>query len=28
MGAAHLPTETGVIQLLKDQGYKVEPIIF
>lgn len=28
VGAAHLPTETGVIQLLKDQGYKVEPIIF
>lgn len=28
VGAAHLPSETGVIQLLIDQGYTVEPIIF
>lgn len=28
VGAAHLPSKTGVIQLLKEKGYTVEPIIF
>ncbi|MFB6317635.1 TraB/GumN family protein [Saccharicrinis sp. FJH54] len=27
VGAAHLPGETGVIQLLRNQGYTVEPVI-
>lgn len=27
IGAAHLPGEAGVIQLLSDQGYKVRPVI-
>ena len=27
IGAAHLPGEHGVIQLLKDQGYTVEPMV-
>ncbi|MCS6905387.1 MAG: TraB/GumN family protein [Bacteroidia bacterium] len=28
VGAAHLPGEKGIIQLLKDKGYRVEPIPF
>lgn len=28
IGAAHLPGEKGVIQLLRDRGYTVEPILF
>jgi len=28
VGAAHLPGETGVIQLLRKKGYTVEPVIF
>jgi uncharacterized protein len=27
VGAAHLPGDNGVIQLLKDKGFKVEPVI-
>jgi uncharacterized protein YbaP (TraB family) len=28
VGAAHLPGETGVIELLRKKGYTVEPVIF
>ncbi len=28
VGAAHLPGETGVIELLREKGYTVEPVIF
>ena len=28
VGAAHLPGETGVLELLRKKGYTVEPVIF